>query len=137
MITEDKLAAAAVAQIFGSELLKVQKNAVTDSGAQPSIVNIDPKQFLVSGPDPRGISMRKSAEHRKMMEVLQREAESAHPLPTPEQTNPESYSKDPVKISNLEQLLLKQHEVLEKIEKHLQNIASFVEKNTKSVKIKQ
>ena len=48
MFTEDNLATAQIAQLFGSELLKVQQNATTDSGSQPDIVKINPKQFLMN-----------------------------------------------------------------------------------------
>lgn len=82
MFKEDQVAAAQIAQIFGSELLKVQNSARTDSGHTPSIVNMDPKSFLVGK---ENMSNQRKAEERQLIEMLQREAEAACPLP-PEQT---------------------------------------------------
>lgn len=79
MINQDNLAVAQLAQIFGSHLLNVQENAVTDSGNKPSIVTIDPKQFLVA--DSVSPSVRNKEQERRMLEALQREAEAACPLP--------------------------------------------------------
>ena len=82
MFKEDQLAAAQIAQIFGSELLKVQNSARTDSGQTPSIVNLNPKSFLV-GQDT--MTNQRKAEEQRLIQMLQREAEAACPLP-PEQT---------------------------------------------------
>ena len=92
MFNENNLAAAQIAQIFGSELLKVQQNAKTDSGHQPEIVKINPKQFLVN--DARVQSHRRE-EERRMIEILQREAESTHPLPQPQYVPPQPSVSDP------------------------------------------
>jgi hypothetical protein len=78
MFTEANLATAQIAQLFGSELLKVQNSATTDSGSQPNIVNIDPKQFLTSEPQYRAT---KRADEQRLMQMMQREAEAAYPLP--------------------------------------------------------
>jgi hypothetical protein len=78
MFTEDNLATAQIAQLFGSELLKVQNSATTDSGSQPNIVNIDPKRFLTSEPQYRAT---KRADEQRLIQMLQREAEAACPLP--------------------------------------------------------
>lgn len=78
MFTDDNLATAQIAQLFGSELLKVQQNATTDSGAQPDIVKINPKQFLVNAPQ---YQSQKRVEEQRLIEMLQREAEAACPLP--------------------------------------------------------
>ena len=87
MITEDNLATAQIAQLFGSELLKVQQNATTDSGAQPDIVKINPKQFLVNTPQ---FQSQKRAEEQRLIQMLQREAEAACPLPEqPQQALPQ------------------------------------------------
>jgi hypothetical protein len=78
MITEDNMAAARMAQIFGSELLKVQENAKMDSGSVPEIVKIDPKQFLLGG----GTSNRRNRhEEQRIIDTLQSEAEMSYPLP--------------------------------------------------------
>ena len=75
MITEDNLAAARMAQVFGSELLMVQENAKMDSGSVPNIVKIDPKQFLLgSGPNNR----YNRHDEQKIIEKLQNEAEMTY-----------------------------------------------------------
>lgn len=78
MFTEDKIATAQLAQIFGSELLKVQSSATTDSGATPDIVKINPQQFLI---DSQQYQSAKKAEEQRLIQMLQREAEAACPLP--------------------------------------------------------
>ena len=78
MFTEDNLATAQIAQLFGSELLKVQNSATTDSGSQPNIVNLDPKRFLTSEPQYRAT---KKADEQRLIQMMQREAEAAYPLP--------------------------------------------------------
>ena len=84
MFTEDNLATAQIAQLFGSELLKVQNSATTDSGSQPNIVNLDPKRFLTSEPQYRAT---KKADEQRLIQMMQREAEAAYPLP--EQASPQ------------------------------------------------
>lgn len=79
MFDEEKIATARIAQIFGSELLSVQQNAVTDSGNKPSILSMDPRQFLVNSSADYG-AINKSRE-KSIIEQLQREAEAACPLP--------------------------------------------------------
>jgi hypothetical protein len=78
MFTEDSLATAEIAKIFGSELLNVQEKARTDSGAQPDILRMHPTQFLGSSPQQQQQRKRQEA---LLMQQLQREAESTHPLP--------------------------------------------------------
>ena len=77
MITQDNIAAAQLAQIFGSELLRVQQS-VSDSTSHPDIVKMNPKQFLVG--------QHQHEHHRKIEEQqfiakINREAEMMHPLP--------------------------------------------------------
>ena len=88
MFTEDNLATAQIAQLFGSELLKVQNSATTDSGSQPNIVNLDPKRFLTSEPQYRAT---KKADEQRLIQMMQREAEAAYPLP--EQALPQQPSE--------------------------------------------
>lgn len=76
MISEDNLAAAQIAQIFGSELLKAQQNARTDAGSVPNFVTVDPKQFLINKN-----SNQSRMQQNEMLQALQREAEMAYPLP--------------------------------------------------------
>jgi len=100
MFTEDNLATAQIAQLFGSELLKVQQSATTDSGNQPNIVNINPKQFLTNAPQ---YQAQKKAEEQRLFQMLQREAEAACPLPhqtiQPIQQNPQAL--EPVTITQI------------------------------------
>jgi hypothetical protein len=78
MISEDNIATAQIAQLFGSELLRVQEGARTDSGSQPNILNIDPKQFLV--PDQTAhFRAAKKADEERIVRMLQQEAEAAYP----------------------------------------------------------
>ena len=77
MITEDNIAAAQLAQIFGSELLKVQQS-VSDSKSQPDIVKLNPKQFLVGH---QNFEHQRKLEERQLIDRINREAEMMHPLP--------------------------------------------------------
>ena len=89
MYTEGSLAAAQIAKIFGSELLGVQEKSRMDSGTQPQILKMHPKQFL-------GVTQQHQAqtrlEEQKMLAQLQREAEASHPLP------PETAGEPPVAL---------------------------------------
>lgn len=76
MINDENLATAHIAQLFGSELLKVQNSSQTDAGSAPDIVKIDPKQFLINSP--QAFQARKLEEQR-LMQALQREAEANCP----------------------------------------------------------
>lgn len=86
MITEDNIAAAQLAQIFGSELLKVQQS-VSDSRSQPDIVKLNPKQFLVGS---QQFEHQRRAEERQLIAKINREAEMMHPLPQPIPPSPPS-----------------------------------------------
>ncbi len=77
MITEDNIAAARMAQIFGSELLKVQ-NSVSDSKSQPDIVKLNPKQFLVGH---QSFERQRKLEEQQLIDRINKEAEMMHPLP--------------------------------------------------------
>ena len=81
MFNTDNIAAAQIAQIFGSELLKVQNSARTDGGTTPEIVKMDPKQFLVGQTQ---FTAARRAEEQRIIEALQREAESAYPIAQPQ-----------------------------------------------------
>ncbi len=78
MFREDNIAAAQIAQIFGSELLKVQQSAKTDSGHTPDIVKLDPKQFLMNS---EVVNNQKKIHEQQLIRRLQMEAEAACPLP--------------------------------------------------------
>jgi hypothetical protein len=88
MITEDSLAAATIAQIFGSELLRAQQNARTDGGHQPEIVKMHPTQFIQQTHSNRMPSPSRAQQDKMMLQMLQREAELSCPLPEPTYTPP-------------------------------------------------
>jgi hypothetical protein len=82
MITEDKLAAAKVAQIFGSELLRVDTNTTQQASMTGPATRLNPKQFL-GNTAPR-ISQNLREEERRILEAVQREAEASYPKEEPE-----------------------------------------------------
>jgi hypothetical protein len=86
MFSEDNIATAQIAQLFGSELLRVQENSKTDSGYVPSIVTVHPKQFLVNTAQQQ---TAKQTEEYRMLQALQREAELTHPIRPPSQPTSE------------------------------------------------
>jgi len=88
MITEDKLAAATMAQIFGSELLRVDQTTMSGEGQSIPATRIDPKKILLEGTSNNQLKM--SQKEQQMIEMLQREAELSHPIPQAliEQTMP-------------------------------------------------
>lgn len=78
MITNEDLATAEIAKIFGSELLKAQESSRTDSGQSPQFLKIHPSQFLrQQTSNQQTIS---DAQQKRIIEQLQREAEAAYPL---------------------------------------------------------
>jgi hypothetical protein len=91
MFNEDQIAAAHLAQIFGSELLKVQNSAQTDSGNTPNIVNLNPKSFLVGQ---QTMTNQRKAEEQRLIQMLQREAEAACPLPPEPAYTPQTTPKE-------------------------------------------
>lgn len=79
MTTQERVAAATIAKIFGSELLYAQQNARTDGGVTPDFGIVHPKDILQQG-QPQNLQQRSQRE-QQMMEMLQREAEASCPLP--------------------------------------------------------
>lgn len=79
MISEDKIAAAQLAQIFGSELTQIDEAVTYRSGNTSSAVKINPKQILLG-------QETKSATNNQVLTQLQREAEAAFPLDPVSQT---------------------------------------------------
>jgi hypothetical protein len=95
MFKSSDIATAQIAQLFGSELLKVQNSAITDSGSPPNIVNLDPKQFLIPQGSPASFAQKQHEE--VIMRQLQAEAESTYPLPLTSQPPPQPvYAPPPV-----------------------------------------
>jgi hypothetical protein len=141
MFNEDSIAAAQLAQIFGSELLKVQNSARTDGGSTPQIVNMDPKQFLVGN---AAYGANRKAEEQRIMQALQREAEAAFPIAQAESYNPQvaaatippqlvSTPAQPQVIQNLPRSIVPREDfvsvdVLERIAVSLERIANAVDK---------
>ena len=138
MFKEDQLAAAQIAQIFGSELLKVQNSARTDSGQTPNIVNLNPKSFLINQ---ETMTNQRKAEEQRLIQMLQREAEAACPLP-PEQTyTPQTAPATlppQLAAASTQPIISKKHleeytslpssDVLERIALSLERIANAVDK---------
>jgi hypothetical protein len=81
MLSEDNIAAATIAKIFGSELLHAQQNSRTDGGAVPNFVTIHPRDILNKSvsQNPQQ-QLYSNNQQKQMLEFLQREAESAYPL---------------------------------------------------------
>lgn len=142
MFNQDNIAAAQIAQIFGSELLKVQQSARTDGGSTPEIVKMDPKQFLIGQTQ---FTAARKAEEQRIIQALQREAEAAYPVEPPQPYKPqvEPGTLPPQLASSLPttnggggeaspQLIspipLQQTHVLERIAVSLERIANVVDK---------
>ena len=97
MFTDDKIAAAQIARIFGSELLNVQQSARMDSGSVPDIVKLDPKQFLM-----QTTPQQDQAKQQQLLASLQREAEAAYPLPEPQLPPAPVVNASPVQAAPLQ-----------------------------------
>jgi hypothetical protein len=77
MITEDKLAAAQLAQIFGSELLRVDEYTTQQSNMAGPAVRLDPKQILVG--NNRNVGSNITPEQKRIMDAVNAEAEMSYP----------------------------------------------------------
>ena len=78
MITNEQMAAATMAKIFGSELLRVDHSTMSGEGQGMPATRIDPKKILMDGSN-KPMS-GPSAKEQQLIEMLQREAEAAHPI---------------------------------------------------------
>jgi hypothetical protein len=139
MISEDNIATAQIAQLFGSELLRVQEGARTDSGSQPNILNIDPKQFLVPDQSQNPYyRTAKKAEEERIVKMLQQEAEAAYPAAPVEQTLPASPSSPVGQLVSPQQTFTgvssASNDSLERIALSLERIATRLESVDLSVK---
>jgi len=76
MITQDNIAAATLAQIFGSELMRVDEYTTQQSNMTGPAVKLNPKQFLMPNGNNQ-FNMR--ADERRVIEAVQREAEMSYP----------------------------------------------------------
>jgi hypothetical protein len=75
MITEDKMAAAQLAKIFGSELMRVDEFTTQQASMSGPAVRLDPKQVLLGNSPQRPMA----EQERRIMEAVQREAEMSYP----------------------------------------------------------
>ena len=86
MITQDKIAAATIAQIFGSELKRVDEYTTQQSNMAGPAVRMDPKQLLVGANQNTYSNL--TPEQRRILDAVNAEAEASHPRydepPTPE-----------------------------------------------------
>jgi len=124
MTNQDKLAAATIAKIFGSELLYAQQNARTDGGTTPDFRIVHPKDILRQD-QPQNVQQRSQRE-RHMLEMLQREAEASCPLPqdfSNPQQNVVRANQDPV--SQLQTHTAEQPSQLSTTTNNVQHIESF------------
>lgn len=146
MITEDNIATAQIAQLFGSELLRVQEGARTDSGSQPNILNIDPKRFLMTNGSPQArVSAYRKEEEEQMLRMLQQQAEATHPLPPPEAPSapvpltPVAEVTQPIESSREHSLIVggANFNSLERIAASLERIACCLENTDLTIKKKR
>ena len=149
MITEDKIAAAQLAQIFGSELLRIDQNTTERAHATQQATRVDPKQILL-----QGLSQNQSQNNREkeMLSYLQREAESSYPLneqtispiqPLPAQsfaqevTAPANHSINPVFQQAAPAFDSNLQSIFEKINTNLERIANSLENVDVQIKSKR
>ncbi len=85
MITEDQIAAATMAQLFGSELLRVDQTTLERPGSMNSATQLDPKRFLLNN---HSNNIAQNAREAQLLESLYREAELSYPLPQQPATTP-------------------------------------------------
>lgn len=124
MFTEDNLAAAEIARIFGSELLNIQEKARTDAGDQPKILKIHPKQFLQNS------THEQTGHELNMIKRLQLEAEATHPMPPPIEP-----IKAPIQVNSANKQIQDSvstnfdHSELKNLNLNLSRIATILEKS--------
>ena len=137
MIKDGDIAAARLAQMFGSELLRVQESARTDSGSQPNILNLDPKRFLGSEFNNHIDTQRKTDEQR-LFQALQLEAEAAYPIEEVSNISPpvnsapvaNNSNQAPANVSNIPF----DPEIFEKINSNIDRLATAIEGISEAIK---
>ena len=126
MITEDKLAAATMAQIFGSELLRVDQTTMSGEGNNIPATRIDPKKILLEGNTTNQMGI--SQKEQKMIEMLQREAELSHPIPQEQPSLPvtqnHQLTMQPQHLSSTVDNEFKDH--LKSISESMKRIADYI-----------
>lgn len=146
MTTQERIAAATIAQIFGNDLLTAQQSARTDSGAVPQFVKVHPKSILQDNQPP--IQVGPTAEQQQMTAMLQREAELSFPLPESSVDPTLQPKTEPIHTVGLintsispapsvHQSLGDNSIVLERIAQSLENIVQFLQSYTISLKRKR
>jgi hypothetical protein len=142
MITEDKIAAAQIAQIFGSELLRVDHNTTERTSATQQATRIDPKQILTQGLPQQQFQNNKEKE---LLALLQKEAENSYPLNeqtiSPIQSLPPQNYVQQVAATIAQPIAPifdnKLHTIFEKINNNLERIANSLENVDVQIKSKR
>ena len=137
MIKDGDIAAARLAQMFGSELLRVQESARTDSGSQPNILNLDPKRFLGSAVN-NHVNVQRKTEEQRLIQALQLEAEAAYPIEEASDISPPVNSapvannsiQAPANFSNIPF----DSEIFEKINSNIDRLATAIEGISEAIK---
>lgn len=146
MTTQERIAAATIAQVFGNDLLTAQQSARTDSGAIPQFVKVHPKSILQGDQTPSQVVGPTVIEQQRMTEMLQREAEASFPLPEQPASFAQQTKTEPTYTVGLASSTVSQAPVvqslgdnvaLERIAKSLENIAQFLQSYTISLKGKR
>lgn len=106
MFDQKQLATATLAQIFGSDLLRVDQSTIENPGTRA--VRLDPKQFLTG----QSQNAAKRKEEAALIAKLQREAESAYPLPQqPVSEPPQQSLQAPVQLAQEPATLTASHQI--------------------------
>lgn len=136
MPTQEQIAAATIAQLFGSELFRVDQNTI---GSVPNAVKIDPKAFLTQNANTQVLQKQ---QEQKLVEELNREAELAYPRaeplapvqPIPQKTQA---SKPIIREihapSEFQETLTKVNLNLERIASALESLAKIDKKQKRSI----
>jgi hypothetical protein len=119
MITEEQIAAARLAQMFGGELMRVDETTLNRSGNMPA-TRIDPKQILISG---AGAQQAVKAREKQIEDQLHEQAKAAYPEPPPPPPPPRV--AEPTSQQVLAPVVVE--EQLKEINKNLERIACALE----------
>jgi hypothetical protein len=131
MPTQEQIAAATLAQLFGSELYRVDQTTINSSNSTPNAVRIDPKSFLSQTGD---IQKQQRLHESQLIEALNREAEMAYPrpeIPSPPQIKQELAPVIAPSSPAPTAILPETEDVFSKINCNLERIATALEKMVK------
>jgi hypothetical protein len=125
MITEDKIAAATLAQIFGSELTSIDESITHKTSKTANATKINPKEILLG----------KQTQDQHIANV-QLEAESAFPYQPSSSPPPQSFPQQMISSvhSNQHSTPVISNEYLERICIALEKISSSLEKSELLIK---